>query len=151
PTLQLCDRTHMVSSNPHSVFEGLEDKFNWEKYLEQLSLIELSPSERERALRAISFLRQLLGGSFLMRGSSSGHPFLYELLNSAPMARLRIIRLAEAIQNVIGSEGFNDLRKRLRKAEEPDQFRESASLVLLAYRFQQAGFEICFEPAVPIV
>jgi len=59
----------MIESNPHFVFQKPEDRYNWDKYLEQLDLIELSDSERMRADQAIQFFRKLFGETFLKKCS----------------------------------------------------------------------------------
>ncbi|MCD9187017.1 MAG: hypothetical protein LUM44_11330 [Pyrinomonadaceae bacterium] len=141
----------MNEPNPHAVFHKPEDHYDWDKYLEQLDLIELSVSEKARAIQALQYLRGLFGETFLKKCFDNRHPFYYELANSAPMARLRLIRFAESLQCLERSTGFDTMVTRLRRAKYSDEFKEASTVVETAYKFQKTGFTIIFEPKVKIV
>jgi hypothetical protein len=141
----------MTKPNPHSIFQKPEDKYNWDKYLEQLEFIELSDSQKKRAYQAIQFLRLLFGETFLKKCFSSRHPFYQELSNSAAMARLRLIRFAESLRSLKNAEGFDGIIIRLKKAKQPDEFKEASTVVETADRFQKSGLTIIFEPKVEVM
>ena len=88
----------MNKPSPHSVFQEPYDHYNWDKYLEQLDLIELSRSDKKRVKAALFFLRSLFGENFLKRCFRTGHPLRYEFTNSAPMARLSLMRFSESLR-----------------------------------------------------
>jgi len=82
--------------------------------------------------------------------SYNRHPFYAEFANSAPMARLRLIRFAESLQSLGNAEGFDQIMTRLKKAKQPAEFREASTVVETANRFQKTGFTVIFEPEVKI-
>ena len=125
----------MIESNPYSIFQKPEDYYNWDKYLEQLNLIELSESEKKQATQAIQFLRKLLGETFLKKSFHNRHPLYVEFANTAPRARLRLIRFAQSLRSLGNAKGFDKIVKRLKKAKQPDEFLEASTVVETANRF----------------
>jgi hypothetical protein len=140
----------MTQPHPQSVFQEPGDKYDWDKYLEQLEFIELSESERKQASEAIQFLRGLFGETFLKKCFHNRHPFYYEFANSVPMARLRVIRFADSLQALENATGFDGIMTRLKRAKQPDEFKEASTVVETADRFQKTGLTIIFEPEVEI-
>jgi hypothetical protein len=66
-----------MDKNPFDVFETEDDYVNWDKYDEQLDLIELTEADMGRARRSIAYLRKLLGEDFLRIAGRQGNPVLY--------------------------------------------------------------------------
>ena len=139
--------SRMNKSNPHSVFHEPDDYFKWDKYIDQIDLIELSKQDKQRAVDALRFLQSLLGETFLKRGFRTGHVVCRELVNSAPVARLRLIRFANLIRSLEKFQGIDGFTRNLRRA---DDFVESSTVFNTAEGFCQAGFTIVFEPSVPV-
>ncbi len=140
----------MGEPKPHSVFQKEEDHYNWDKYLEQLKFIELSDFDRNRAAEAIGHLRGLFGEMFLKRCFDNRHPFYFELANSAPRARLWLIRFAELLQSLKGADGFKQIVARLKRTDQSDDFKEASTVVETAYKFHNEGFTVVFEPKLEI-
>lgn len=139
--------TRMENPNPHSVFQEHNDHFNWDKYIEQIDLIELSNPDKRRAKEALKFLRSILGDNFLKKGFRTGHVVCRELANSAPVARLRLIRFVDLIRTLKKFQGIDDFLKYLRR---PDDFVEISTVLDTAAEFSRTGFTISFEPSVPV-
>lgn len=137
----------MKQPSPHSIFRESTDYYNWDKYLEQLALIELSRPNKKRAKDALIYLRSIFGEKFLKKCFRSSHPLRYEFTNSAPIARLRLIRLADSLRSMAGLQGFDGIFERLLRAH---QYAEAATVIETASEFRSMGFTIVFEPHVDI-
>src|ERR1051325_699326 len=99
-----------MDKNPFEVFKTEADYVSWDKYDEQLDLIELTDAHRDRARRAISYLRKLLGEDFLQIAGRQGNPvFHWFFMNAAPPARLSLISFAESLEALEKADKFSHL------------------------------------------
>jgi hypothetical protein len=65
----------MNLSHPLEIFKTRDDHFSWDKYEEQIDLIEdLTDEEKRRANDGILYLRALLKEDFLRRAAEDGNP-----------------------------------------------------------------------------
>ncbi len=137
----------MDSSNPLSIFETRDDHFSWDKYEEQIDLIEgLSDDEKMRALVGIRYLRALLGEDFLRCAAVEHNPiYSWFFSNAAPHARRSLILLAEELRSFEDAGGFKGLVARLKDAEKAP---EALSVLGAASNFARAGFIVAFDPVV---
>jgi hypothetical protein len=133
--------------SPHSIFRSSSDYHSWDKYLEQLDLIELSSVDNKGAKDALISLRSFFGENFLKRCFQKGHPLRSDFANSAPIARLQLTRLAECIHFAERCPGFDQVAKRLKR---PRDYAEAATVLETAADFGHAGFDITFEPKVSV-
>ena len=92
-----------MKNNPHEIFGGEEDFYNWEKYIEQCDLIELSDENQRRCRESYQYLRRLLGEGFLKRSREKRYPmFFWFFGNAAPRARLSMISFANSLKALEG-------------------------------------------------
>lgn len=140
----------MKKLNPHSVFRAKLDNTNWDKYIEQIDLIRLTKKQKADFLSAVQYLRSLFGENFLKKCLRHGHPFMSQMLNAAPMARLQFIEFARSIEEVSHSAGFAEWVKKFTRTKESDKFIEASTVLENAFLFQKAGFAIEFEPTVKV-
>lgn len=136
--------------NPHKVFQTQEDHLKWDKYVEQIDLINLTNKQKNDALEAIQYLRELLGENFLRRCWQHRHPFLFRMFNSAPVSRLELTRFAESLKDLSFATGFDEWVKKFKKTKEPEKFTESETVLENAHKFRRAGFDIEFEPRIQV-
>ncbi len=137
-----------MDKNPFEVFKSEDDYVSWDKYYEQLDLIELTEADRGRAQRSISYLRILLGEDFLHIARLQGNPILpWFLMNAAPRARLSLISFAEALEVLKSSNKFNDLVARIKDAR---RVEEALTVLDAAHKFLSAGLSVCFDPDVMV-
>ena len=88
-----------MSSNPHEIFVTEEDYWDWDKYIQQCDLIDLSDADRQRAKDSYSYLRGVLGEGYRKRAFRQGNPMLsWYFINAANLARLSLIRFTEALK-----------------------------------------------------
>jgi len=137
----------MKPSHPLEIFETRDDHVSWDKYEEQIDLIEeLTEDEKLRAKGGMRYLRALLGEDFLRRGVVEGNPiFSWFFSNAAPHARRSLIRLAEELRSFENAAGFNGLIARLKNAEKAP---EALSVLGAASSFALVGFIVSFDPRV---
>lgn len=137
-----------MDKNPFEVFKSEDDYVSWDRYYEQLDLIELSEPDRGRARRSISYLRKLLGEDFLRIARQQGNPILsWFLINMAPRARLSLISFAEALDALEKADKFSGLVDRIKDA---GRVGEALTVLDAAYKFRSAGFCVCFDPGVMV-
>jgi hypothetical protein len=140
-----------MSSNPHEIFTTQEDYWSWDKYIQQCDLIELSDIDRQRAKDSFRYLRAVLGEGYLKRASRQGNPmFSWYFLNSANLARLSLIRFAEALKALEGAPGYSAILRRIRRPKSLDEMAEGDSVIEVAQKFLRAGFSVEFEPRVSV-
>lgn len=142
-------------SNPHEIFTTIEDRWNWDKYIQQCDLIQLSDVDRQHAKASFAYLRLVLGEGFLRRADHERNPiFLWYFRNAAPGARLSLIRFVDALKALEGALNFGsilrDIKRRLKIEEDLKRLTEKLSIVEIAYKIFAAGFEIEFEPNVSV-
>lgn len=129
-----------MNKNPFEVFENEDDFVSWDKYREQLDLIELAEADRSRARRSISYLRKLLGEGFLQIARQQGNPLLsWFFMNAAPRARLSLIAFAEALEALEKGVKFDGLAARIKDA---GRVEEALTVLDAAYKFLSAGFGV---------
>lgn len=137
-----------MDRNPFEVFKREDDYVNWDKYHEQLDLIELAEADRGRARRSISYLRKLLGEDFLQTAWQQGNPiFPWFFTDAAPQARLSLISFAEALEALEKADKFDGLVARIKDA---GRVEEALTVLDAAYKFLSAGFGVCFDPDVMV-
>ncbi|MDQ3847366.1 MAG: hypothetical protein M3261_00240, partial [Thermoproteota archaeon] len=96
-----------MSRNPHEIFTREEDYWDWDKYIQQCDLIELSKVDSERAKDSFRYLRDIFGKGFLKRAARKRYPiFAWYFANSAPRARLSMIRLVDALKALANAPNF---------------------------------------------
>jgi len=137
-----------MSQNPHQVFKSVEDYGRWGPYISQCDLIEgLASDQRERAKRALEYLRVVLGEGFLKRAIARWHPLIGLFRNCAPWTRLKLIGLAEALEAMRGAENFKVVLKRIKEippAGAEWKFTDGYSVLQAAHQFFKAGLQVCF-------
>lgn len=137
-----------MNKNPFEVFKRDDDYVSWDKYYEQLDLIELAGADRDRARGAISYMRNLLGEDFLQIAWQQGNPILpWFFMNAAPRARLSLISFAEALEALEKAEKFSGLVARIKDA---GRVEEALTVIDAAYKFLSAGLAVCFDPDVMV-
>jgi hypothetical protein len=135
-----------MDRNPFEVFKTEADYVSWDRYDEQLDLIELTDAQRDRARMSIMYLRKLLGEDFLQIAGRQGSPIFYWFFtNAAPPARLALISFAEALEALEKADKFNDLVSRIKDAR---RVEEALTVLDAAYKFLSAGFCVGFDPEV---
>jgi hypothetical protein len=137
-----------MDKNPFEIFKNEDDYLKWDKYREQLELIELTETDRGRARNSISYLRKLLGEDFLQIARQQGNLVLpWFFMNAAPRARLSLISFAEALGALEKSDKFGGLVDRIK---DPRRVEEALTVLDAAYKFLSAGFDVCFDPVVTV-
>ena len=140
-----------MGSNPHELFVTEEDYWNWDKYIQQCDLIDLSDDDRQRAKDSYRYLRGVLGEGYLKRAFRQGNPMLYwYFINAANLARLSLIRFAEALKALEGAPGYEAILRRIRRPKRLDEMAEGDSVIEVAQKFLRAGFSVEFEPRVSV-
>lgn len=140
-----------MSSNPHEIFVTDEDYWNWDKYIHQCDLIDLSDADRRRAKDAYRYLRAVLGEGYLKRAFRQGNPmFSWYFLNAANLARLSLIRFAESLKALEGAPGYGAILRRIKRPKNLDEMAEGDSIIEVAQKFLRAGFSVEFEPRVRV-
>ena len=126
----------------------------WDHHIEGLEEISGFRVEEERsdAKRALLYLQRVLGDDFLERSSAGDsclgrHPLLRALANLAVSSRRKIMRFAEQLKVLEGSENFTNVLARLRDAT---QFDHDALLIKAASRLVREGLIARFEPTVEV-
>lgn len=145
----------LMSRNPHEIFTNVEDYWNWDKYIEQCDLIELSETNCQRAKDSFRYLRGVFGEGFLKRAAKERHPmFSWYFANSAPRARLSLIRFVDSLKALATAPNFETvlrrIKKRIKKAEDLSHIGEGLSVIDVAHKFFQSGFDVEFEPNVVV-
>jgi hypothetical protein len=137
-----------MDRNPLEVFEKEDDYVRWDKYQEQLDLIDLVEADRGRARRSISYLRNLLGEDYLQIAGEQGNPILpWFFMNAAPPARLALISFTEALEALEKAHKFDGLVARIKDA---GRVEEALTVLDAAYKFLSAGFGVSFDPDVMV-
>lgn len=140
-----------MSSKPHEIFTTQEDHWNWDKYIEQCDLIELSDADRRRCKESFQYLRGVLGEGYLKRAHREGNPMLFwYFIDAGNHARLSVIRFTEAIRALEGAPGYKAILRRIKRPKNLDDLLEGKSVVEVAQKFQRAGFSVEFEPRVSV-
>jgi hypothetical protein len=144
-----------METNPHEFFKTIQDRWNWDKYIQQVDSIELSDVDRQKAKDSFTYLRGILGEGFLRRADQEPNPmFLWYFRNAAPPARLALIRLVAALRALEGTKNFRsalrDIKRRLTRQEDFERLGEKLSMVQIAHKFLIGGFDIEFDPIVNV-
>jgi hypothetical protein len=63
-----------MSRNPHEIFAAEEDRWSWDKYIEQCDLIELTDDQRQHVKASFQYIRRVLGEGFLHRSYKHDNP-----------------------------------------------------------------------------
>lgn len=143
----------MNDLNPHELFQTVEDHWNWDLYVQQCDRIKLTEDQRQRSKDSFRYLQEKLGSGFLRRAFNEGHPlFTWYFCNSAPPARLSLIRFAESLRAFETAPKFNliikRIKRRLKRIEDYRDITEAMAVIKVANRFLQAGFDVELEPAI---
>lgn len=141
--------------NPHELFKTLEDHWNWDLYVQQCDRIKLTDDQRQRSKDSFRYLEKILGTGFLRRAFNERHPiFTWYFCNSAPPARLSLIRFVESLRAFETAPKFNAIikriKRRLKRIEDFQDITEAMAVLKVANRFLQAGFEVELEPAIKV-
>lgn len=142
-------------SNPHEIFQTEEDHWNWDLYIQQCDRIKLTEDQRQRSKDSLRYLQKTLGTGFLRRAFNERHPiFTWYFCNSAPPARLGLIRFAESLRAFETVPKFNAIikriKRRLKRIEDFQDITEAMAVVEIASRFLEAGFDVELEPAIQV-
>lgn len=134
-------------------FRTEEDRWSWDRYIEQCDLIELSDTQRQEVKSSFEYLRRTLGEGFLRRADQQRNPlFFWYFRNAAPMARLSMVRFADALRACERAGNYNRILRRIKKPKNVEHdLAEAISLVEVAEKFASSGFDVEFEPAVQVV
>lgn len=140
-------------SNPHELFQTEEDHWNWDLYIQQCDTIKLTEDQRQRSKDSFRYLQKTLGTGFLRRAFNERHPiFIWYFCNSAPPARLGLIRFVESLRAFETVPKFNAIikriKRRLKRIEDFQDITEAMAVVEIASRFLEAGFDVELEPAI---
>ena len=142
----------MSSSNPHEIFVNEEDYWNWDKYIEQCDLIDLSDADRQRAKDSYRYLRNALGGGYLKRAYRQRNPMLFwYFTNAANRARLSLIRFTDALKALESAPGYQAILRRIKRPKNLEEMVEGKSVIEVAQKFLRADFSVEFEPRVSVV
>jgi hypothetical protein len=130
-----------------------QDFENWDDYVDECDSIDLTDAQMLEAKNSFRFLRVLLGEGYLRHAVSTGNPlFSAYFVNDAPLARLGLIEFVAGIRMLESAPNFpvilKKIKKRIRVAQDNEDLAEAISVILVARRFAQAGFQIEFEPKV---
>lgn len=137
-----------MSKNPFEIFKDEDDYVSWDKYDQQLDLIELTSADRVRARKGIMYLRELLGEGFLQIAREQGNPIYHWFFtNFAPGARREMASFAEALESLEGAGKFGDLVTRIKDFRRAE---EALTVLDAAYKFLSVGFTINFDPVVMV-
>lgn len=136
--------------NPHQVFQNKTDNTNWDKYVEQIDLIKLTKKQKKELQESIQFLRKTFGENFLKKCFYNKHPFMSQMLNAAPISRLKVIKFAKSIKDLCYSTGFETWVKKFKKTKYSSEFIEASTVLENAHNFYKAGFTIEFEPEIEV-
>jgi hypothetical protein len=141
--------------NPHQVFETLEDRCNWDKYIDQVEFIDLSTIDREKVKDSITYLRRVLGEGFLKRAIREANPIYHWYFAQATAgARQSLIRLVESLKALDGSINFQsalkDIKRRVKTKADREQVTEKLFMVRVAHKFLMHGFQVEFDPVINI-
>jgi hypothetical protein len=145
-----------MEADPHELFKTMEDRWSWDKYIQQVDFIELSTLDRQRAKDALVYLRGLLGEGFLQRAETERNPiYLRFFVNAAPPARLALIRFVDALTALEGTRNvrsaLRDIKRRLKTPEDLERLTEKLSMVQVAHKFLMGGFDVEFDPVINVV
>jgi hypothetical protein len=140
-----------MSNNPHEIFVTKEDHWSWDKYIEQCDLINLSDTDKQRAKESYQYLRGVFGEGYLKRACKQGNPmFFWFFSNAANSARLSMIRFTDALKALERVQNYKAILKRIRRPKNLDDLAEGSSVIDVAHKFYEAGFEVEFEPIVSV-
>lgn len=145
-----------METDPHELFKTMEDRWSWDKYIQQVDLIQLSDLDRQKVKDALSYLRSILGEGFLRRAEEERNPiYLWFFVNVAPPARLALIRFVDALTALEGTRNFQsavrDIKRRLKTQEDLERLTEKLSMVHVAHKFLLGGFTVEFDPVISVV
>jgi hypothetical protein len=145
-----------METNPHELFKTMEDRWSWDRYIQQVDLIELSDLDRQRAKDAFVYLKDILGEGFLRRAETERNPiYLWFFVNAAPPARLALIRFVNALTALEGTRNcrsaLRDIKRRLKTPEDLERLTEKLSMVHVAHKFLMGGFDVEFDPVISVV
>lgn len=139
--------------NPFEIFRTEEDRWSWDCYIRQCDLIQLTDTQRHEVKSSFEYLRSVLGEGFLRRADKQYNPlFFWYFRNAAPMARLSMVRFADALRACEQAGNYNRILRRIKKPKNLEHdLAEAISLVEVAEKFASSGFDVEFEPAVQVV
>ena len=143
-------------THPQEIFTTIEDRWNWDKYIQQVDLINLSAVDREKAKDSFVYLRRVLGEEFLQRAYEEGNPmFSWYFLRGDVRARLSLIRLVEALKASEVSINFRsamkDIKRHIKTSEDFERLVEKLSMVRVAHKFLKSGFDVEYDPVVKVI
>jgi hypothetical protein len=143
------------NSNPHELFQTVEDHWNWDLYVQQSDRIQLTDDQKRRSKDSFRYLQEKLGTGFLRRAFNQRHPiYTWYFCNSAPPARLGLIRFVESLRAFESAPNFNSIIKRLKRPlkrfEDFQDITETMAVVEVANRFVLAGFDVELEPGIQV-
>lgn len=133
------------------IFRADENRVSWDKYIEHVDVIDqLTDEQKERAKEAFRYLRQpgVLGEMFLAHARDTGHPLFSYFTNTVPWTRKWLTRFAEGLKSLRDAEGFSACMKE--EIKDADKFKERESVLEVAYKFFNAGFDVSFDPSVTV-
>jgi hypothetical protein len=142
-------------SNPHLIFATHSDRWIWDKYLEQVNVLDLEDAEKQALQYAYLYIRQFLGDGFLRRAEHEGNPiFFWYFTDASPGAKRSLMKLASALEALEHCANFGvirkDIRRRLKTDDDRERLMEKMSTVRVAYKFLTAGFTVEFDPNVNV-
>lgn len=142
-------------SNPHLIFTTHSDRWNWDKYLEQVDLLDFEDAEKQRLRDAYLYLRQFLGDGFPRRAEHEGNPIFFSyFIDASPAAKRSLMKFTAALEALEHCANFRvirkDIRRHLKTDDDRERLMEKMSTVRVAHKFLTAGFTIEFDPKVNV-
>lgn len=141
-----------MNRRTHEILRTDEDRVSWDKYIEHVDVLDqLTSEQKERVKEAFQYLRQpdVLGERFLSRAHVKGHPLFEYFVNTSPWTRKWLTRFTAAMKSLRDAEGFSTCMKE--EIKDAEEFSERESVLEVAYKFFNAGFEVSFDPSVTVL
>lgn len=128
---------------------SIEDFWNWEKLIATLDAIGgLTDPEREKARRALTFLRAELGEGFLTNAKENRHPLLQYIWNPVPWTRQWLCEFADALRLARSDQKYPQL---LSKVADANRFSEAFQVLNVGTAFRRQGFTVETDPPLTAI
>jgi hypothetical protein len=140
-----------MGSRAFEIFRADGDRERWDKHAEHVDAVEeFTDGEKVRVKEALSYLRaaDVLGEGFITRARRSGHPLWSYFSGPVPWKLRWLTRFASAMKELRDADGFQAHVKE--QIKETGKFSERESVLEIAYKFFNAGFEVSFDPPAAV-
>lgn len=131
-----------------TVLNAPGDYRDWDKLVAHCETLPgLSHFERAQAKRALVFLRNEFGPTFLESAFPHGHPLLQYFINLAPWTRKWLTQFAHDLEKVRKDPKYSQLITRLSRK---DTYAEADQVLHVAARFVDSGFAVTLDPEIRV-